>query len=44
MGTRTILFIIFTTILLGCSQRREQQKADNNVRETLVGDWELSIT
>ncbi|MDM1046027.1 hypothetical protein HX004_14450 [Myroides sp. 1354] len=43
MGTRTILFIILTIILLGCSQRKEQQKANNQVRETLVGDWELII-
>jgi uncharacterized lipoprotein NlpE involved in copper resistance len=28
MGIRTILFIIFTIILLGCNQRKEQQKAD----------------
>lgn len=43
MGIRTILFIIFTIILLGCNQRKEQQKADNQVREALVGDWELII-
>ncbi|WP_353119980.1 DUF6438 domain-containing protein [Myroides odoratus] len=43
MGTRTILFIILTIILLGCSQHREQQKADNKVRATLVGDWELIL-
>lgn len=43
MGIRTILFIIFTIILLGCNQRKEQQKADNQVREALVGDWELIV-
>lgn len=43
MRTRTLLSLIFTLVLFGCNQRTEQQRADNKVRATLVGDWELIV-